>query len=54
MIYGAIIAAGGIFLKVQSHARTAFAVNLAAGALMFLAGLVLKILKGEENSPASS
>jgi len=54
MIYGAIIAAVGAFLMVRTQAEKAFAVNLAAGGLMFLTGFLLKILKGEERSPANS
>ncbi len=47
MIYGAIIAATGIFLGFQSGAQKAFVVNLAAGAAMFATGLALRVLTRE-------
>ena len=54
MIYGAIIAAVGMFLMVWGHAQKAFVVNLTAGALMFVTGFLLQILKREGHSPANS
>ena len=47
MIYGAIIAATGIFLGLRSGAQKAFVVNLAAGAAMFATGLALRVLTRE-------
>jgi len=53
MIYGAIIAAVGIFLGWQGRARQALLLNLGVGALMFLIGLLLKILTRAKSDPAS-
>jgi SSS family solute:Na+ symporter len=54
MIYGVIIAAVGIFLGFQSRAQNAFAVNLAAGAVMFVTGLLLRVLTKDRRAPADS
>jgi len=53
MIYGAIIAAVGIFFLFKGQAQKAFAVNLAAGALMALTGFLLRALTKERTSPVN-
>jgi solute:Na+ symporter, SSS family len=52
MIYGAIIAAVGVYIGWKGQAQAAFLLNLAVGAAMVLTGLVLKVLTKEQPAQA--